>query len=300
VVRTKQRRSGNLVARLGRRAVRRLTPSSVEGRVALAQMAAVGAIGLVIAADVEATAVSGRLFGGLVIVIGFALLRALSIGRRLASSTVALDAIGTAVVLAGTGAPQSLLFPLALAGAWWGAHVSRRHTGALYAVAFIVAYGVLVVPDAVRAQVFVLALEDMTIVAIVGVLSDSFVRVDRRAVELSEALDQVPAGAEELALRAGLTRALGVTEVPVDIVLAAARAGLTVVQAELLAYLSMGLTNQEIADATNVSEATVRYRLTRLYRQLEVRGRKAAVARAHELGVQLASAQSPAGQRPCR
>ena len=59
--------------------------------------------------------------------------------------------------------------------------------------------------------------------------------------------------------------------------------GLTVIQAELLAYLQMGLTNQEIADATKVGEATVRYRLTRLYRALGVSGRKAAVQRAMAL-----------------
>ena len=70
-----------------------------------------------------------------------------------------------------------------------------------------------------------------------------------------------------------------------DVLLAAANAGLTVIQAELLAYLQMGLTNQEIADATNVGVPTVRYRLTRLYRALGVSGRKAAIAAARELGL---------------
>jgi LuxR family maltose regulon positive regulatory protein len=73
-----------------------------------------------------------------------------------------------------------------------------------------------------------------------------------------------------------------------DVLLAASREGLTVLQAELLAYLVLGLTNQEIADATSVGEATVRYRLTRLYRALGVRGRKAAIARAHEIGLSVA------------
>jgi DNA-binding CsgD family transcriptional regulator len=288
-------RAASLFERLGRRFARRLTPSSAEGRVALAQMVAVGAIGLVIAADVESPTPDRRLFVGLVIVLGFALLRVLTTGRRLAPSTVALDAIGTAVVLAGTGAPVSPLFFLGLAGAWWAAHVSRRHTGALYAVAFVVAYAILVVPGAVRGHVFVLALEDMTIVVIVGVLSDWFVRVDRRAIELSEALSRAPAGVEKLAVREGLSRALGPMEIPLDILLTAAREGFTVIQGELLAYLAMGLTNQEIADATKVSEATVRYRLTRLYRALGVRGRKAAVARAHEIG--LVSAELPIRRR---
>jgi DNA-binding CsgD family transcriptional regulator len=61
--------------------------------------------------------------------------------------------------------------------------------------------------------------------------------------------------------------------------------GLTALQAELLAYLMLGLSNQEIADATQVSEATVRYRLTGLYRILGVSGRKQAAARARDLGL---------------
>jgi DNA-binding CsgD family transcriptional regulator len=248
-------------------------------------MVAVGAIGLVIATDVESSTPSAPLVVELVIVLGFALLRIMSVGRRLSLSTVALDGVGTAVVLAGTGAPASPFFFLALAGAWWAAHISRRHTGALYAGAFVVGYAILAVPEAVRDRVFVLALEDMVIVVIVGVLSDWFVRVDRRAIELSEALAKAPAGVEKLAIREGLSRALGPMEIPLDILLTAAREGFTVIQAELLAYLAMGLTNPEIADATKVSEATVRYRLTRLYRALGVRGRKAAVARAHEIGL---------------
>jgi DNA-binding CsgD family transcriptional regulator len=109
-----------------------------------------------------------------------------------------------------------------------------------------------------------------------------------RAIELSEALAKAPAGAEKLAIREGLRRALGPMEISMDVLLAASREGLTVLQAELLAYLVLGLTNQEIADATSVGEATVRYRLTRLYRALGVRGRKAAIARAHEIGVEAA------------
>ncbi len=87
----------------------------------------------------------------------------------------------------------------------------------------------------------VYAPEDASVVFIVGLLSDWFVRVDRRAIELSEALARAPAGAESLAIRDGLTRALGPMEISVDVLLAAARAGLTVIQAELLAYLQMGL-----------------------------------------------------------
>jgi DNA-binding CsgD family transcriptional regulator len=221
----------------------------------------------------------------LAVFIGFAGLRIVSARRMLATSTLVLDAIGTVLFLAGTDAPSSPYFFLALAGAWWAAHVRRSRSGVVWAVAFVAAYAILVVPGAVRDQLVVHAIEDGSVVFIVALLSDWFVRVDGRAIALSEALAKAPAGAEKLAIREGLRRALGPMEISMDVLLAASREGLTVLQAELLAYLVLGLTNQEIADATSVGEATVRYRLTRLYRALGVRGRKAAVARAHEIGV---------------
>ena len=217
--------------------------------------------------------------------IGFASLRIATARRSLANSTLVLDAIGTVLFLAGTDAPSSPYFFLALSGPWWAAQVPRWHSGIVWALAFAAAYGLLVVPGAIRDQLVVHALEDSSVVVIVALLSDWFVRVDARAIALSEALAKAPAGAEKLAIREGLRRALGRMEISMDLLLAASREGLTVLQAELLAYLVLGLTNQEIADATSVSEATVRYRLTRLYRALDVRGRKAAVARAHAIGM---------------
>ena len=222
---------------------------------------------------------------GLVIFVAIGSLRIANVNRKLAVSTLVLDAAGTAVFLAGTGAPSSAYFFLAIAGAWWAAHVPRRDSGALWAAAFTVFYVILVVPVAVADRVFVHALGDATVVAIIGVLSDWFVRVDARALALSEALATAPAGAERLAIREGLNRALGPMEISLDVLLAASREGLTVIQAELLAYLALGLTNQEIADATKVSVPTVRYRLTRLYRALGVRGRKEAAERARALGL---------------
>ena len=217
--------------------------------------------------------------------IGFAGLRIVSARRSLATSTLVFDAVGTVLFLAGTDAPSSPYFFLALAGAWWAAHVRRPRSGVVWAIAFVAAYAVLVVPGALRDQLVVHVIEDASVVFILALLSDRFVRVDVRAIELSEALAKTPAGAEKLAIREGLRRALGPMEISMDVLLAASREGLTVLQAELLAYLVLGLTNQEIADATSVGEATVRYRLTRLYRALGVRGRKAAIARAHEIGV---------------
>ena len=222
---------------------------------------------------------------GIPIAVAFSMLRVTSSRRRLAASTLAMDAVGMTLFLAATGAPGSAYLFLALAGAWWAANIPRRHSGALWASVFAIGYGTLVVPGAIRDGQFLYALENVTMVSIIGLLGDWFIRVDRRALALSEALAAAPAGAEKLAIRNGLKRALGQMEISLDVLLAASNAGLTVAQAELLAYLTLGLTNQEIADATKVSEPTVRYRLTRLYRALAVRDRKGARGRARELGL---------------
>ncbi len=92
-------------------------------------------------------------------------------------------------------------------------------------------------------------------------------------------------------MKAGLSRAIGGGLVPIDALLAAGQLGLTASQTELIPYLMLGMSNQEIADALSVSEATVRYRLTRLYRCLGVKGRKAAAERARELGLGGAAAR---------
>ncbi len=115
----------------------------------------------------------------------------------------------------------------------------------------------MAVPSSSAASV----LEHAAILVIFALLSDWFVRVDKRALELNEALTVPPFGSEQLAIRDGLLRALRTMDVPVDAVIAAGQVGLTAVQAELLAYLMLGLTNIEISDASGLSEATVRYRL---------------------------------------
>jgi hypothetical protein len=118
----------------GRSSVR-LLASEPKRRVTLAHLVAFAAIGLVMAIDTRGTA-PASLFVGLVIVSGFALLHVVSAGKALAPSTLALDAVGTAVVVGGTGAPASPLFLLGAAGVWWAAHVPRRQTGLLHAAAF--------------------------------------------------------------------------------------------------------------------------------------------------------------------
>jgi DNA-binding CsgD family transcriptional regulator len=252
-------------------------------RVLVAHVAAVLGTSLVLMTGSTDERIGAALGLGMMVAIGA--LRTANVRRSLATSTLALDAVGTAVFLAGTGAPSSAFFFLALAGAWWAAHVPRRHSGTMWAAAFTVVYLILVVPAAIMSGLLVHALGDASVVVIIGVLSDGFVRVDARALALSEALAKAPAGAEKLAIREGLTRAYGPMEISLGVLLAASREGLTVIQAELLAYLTLGLTNQEIADATKVSVPTVRYRLTRLYRAIGVQGRKEAAGRARQIGL---------------
>jgi DNA-binding CsgD family transcriptional regulator len=264
-----------------RKSILPLDPATL--RVLVAHVAALLGTAAVLLAGTEEAQLGAAL--GLAMFVGIASLRVASVRRSLAVSTLILDAAGTALFVAGTHAPSSVYYFLAIAGAWWAAHVRRRHSGSMWAGTFVVVYALLVLAPAVEDRMLIHALEDVAVVVIIGVLSDWFVRVDARAIALSEALAQAPAGAEKLAIRDGLTRALGPMEISIDVLLAASRAGLTVVQAELLAYLVLGLTNQEIADATKVGVPTVRYRLTRLYRALGVSGRKAAIAAARELGL---------------
>jgi DNA-binding CsgD family transcriptional regulator len=219
------------------------------------------------------------------IVAAFTFLRMATLGRRLTASTILLDAGGMAVFLAGTNAPGSPFYLFVLAGVWWAAHVRRPRGGLIYGIGFLTAYVLLVLPVALREESISVILTEITAVSVIGVLCDWFVGLDRRVLAMNEAIRAAPVGIEHLAIREGLMRALGPVHVPVDVVLAAGQLGLTADQAELLSYLVLGLSNLEIADAMDASEATVRYRLTRLYRALGVRGRLAAARRARELGI---------------
>jgi DNA-binding CsgD family transcriptional regulator len=227
----------------------------------------------------------GLILTALLIGIGITALQVLTVRRRLAPTTLILAALGMLLLVAGTGAPTSPFYVLALAGVWWAAHVPRPRSGWIYGLTFAVGYALFVFPAAFRDRMLVEAFEDVSVVIILALLCDWFVRVDRRALELSEALHATRFGPEHLAIRAGLQRALGNMDIPLDVVLAAGQLGLTAIQAELLSYLVLGLTNLEIADATRLSEAAIRYRLTRLYRMLGVSGRREAADRARELGL---------------
>ena len=254
-------------------------------RVLLAHLAALAAALGVTVLQRTPAATSSQMVIAFGIVLGISALRTATVQRPLALTTICLDAVGTVLVVAGTGAPGSPFGWFALAGVWWAAHLRRPRSALIYAIVFAAAYAVLVVPEAIRQHELASAFERIGALMVVAFLSDWFVRVDRRALELNEALKAPRFGPEHIAIREGLERALGNLKIPLDVVLAAGQLGLTAIQAELLSYLVLGLTNQEIADAMHLSEAAVRYRLTRLYRTLGVTGRGEAADRARELGL---------------
>ncbi|MDP9251196.1 MAG: helix-turn-helix transcriptional regulator [Chloroflexota bacterium] len=252
-------------------------------RTAVAHLAALAGALLLMAVDRPPELNGAGTLTVLGIVVGLSVLRTVNVRRRLALSTLALDAVATVVLLASTGAAGSPLYVLALAGVWWAANIPRPRSGLAYAVAFAVAYALLVVPEAMREHALAGAAQNVVALIVVAFLSDRFVRVDRRALELNEALEAPHFALEQVALRDGLLLALRSMDIPMDVVVAAGRIGLTAIQAELLSYLVMGLSNQEIADASGVSESAVRCRLTRLYRAFGVRGRLEAAQFAREL-----------------
>lgn len=218
-----------------------------------------------------------------VLALAFAGLRIATIDTNLASSTYVLDAIGVAVFIGGTGGAASPFLALALAGAWWAAAKGGR--GAVYGLAFSLAYVVLVAPHAARDGDLAAILYQPAFVLVIGVLGDRLRVAGAGPTGDHAALNSEAYELQREHVKAGLDRAVHGGPVPVDALLTAGPLGLTATQTELIPYLMLGLSNQEIADALSVSEATVRYRLTRLYRSLGVRGRKAAAQRARELGL---------------
>jgi DNA-binding NarL/FixJ family response regulator len=262
-----------------------LSSDDARLRTAVAQLAALAAALVVTAVERPPELSASRALTVFGVVLGISVLRTVNVRRRLAVSTLALDAVGIVVLLASTGGASSPFYVVALSGVWWAANIPRPRSGLAYGVAFAAAYLLLIVPQALREQALAAALQSGLALIVVAFLSDRFVRVDRRALELNEVLEAPPFAAEQIAVRDGLLLALRGMDIPMDVVVAAGRIGLTAIQAELLTYLVMGLSNQEIADATGVSESAVRYRLTRLYRAFGVRGRREAAQFAHELGL---------------
>jgi DNA-binding CsgD family transcriptional regulator len=147
-------------------------------------------------------------------------------------------------------------------------------------------YVVLVLPGALQRGTLAEAAEDLLTVVVLALLVDWFMAVDRRVVVLSRVLDAgIALGGSPLELRRRLGVAAGDSPLPIDTLVVAGRLGLKADEVELLGYLLLGFGNAQIAEAIGRSEATVRYRLTGLYRSLDVRGRREAIRTARELGL---------------
>jgi len=257
--------------------------------IALVQAVAVGAsLALLLAGS---RWVGGDITLSIVVLVGLGLLRTLTAGASLATSTLLLEPFGVAVFLSGTGAAASPFLPMALAGIWWAARSPRgrhvrayrilrgsggmkldsgaeveigadRPTTLVYGIAMAIAYGLLVGPTAMRDGMAAEAIED-GIVLVAGWL---MAEVAARSVQAAGAVRQapatpIPARADEEALK------------------------LDPAESHLLACLAAGLTNRQIAEVMQVSVGRVRYRLTLLYRTLGVEGRAQAVERAREMQV---------------
>ena len=256
--------------------------------IALVQAAAVGAsLALLLAGSKW---VGGDITLSIVVLVGLGLLRTLTAGASLATSTLLLEPFGVAVFLSGTGAAASPFLPMALAGIWWAARSPRgrhvrayrilrgsggmkldsgaeveigadRPTTLVYGIAMAIAYGLLVVPVAVRDGMAAEAIED-GLVLLAGWL---MAEVAVRSVRAAGAVRQAPA--KPIPARAD------------------AELKLDPVESHLLACLAVGLTNRQIAEVMQVSVGRVRYRLTLLYRTLGVEDRAQAVERAREMQV---------------
>jgi DNA-binding CsgD family transcriptional regulator len=211
--------------------------------------------------------------------------RYLALRLRTGSWIVLVDALVCLVAVSLTSAPHSEFHFVALAGIWWAGRLVSRHGAASYAVAFLLPYTVLVLPDAWQRGALAEAAEDLLTIVVLALLVDWFMAVDRRVVHLSRVLHAgIAQGDSPLELRRRLGVAAGDSPLPIDTLVLAGRLGLRADEIELLGYLVLGFGNAQIAEAIGRSEATVRYRLTGLYRSLDVRGRRAAILRARELG----------------
>jgi DNA-binding CsgD family transcriptional regulator len=224
-----------------------------------------------------------------IVLLGLGLLRVLTAGVSLATSTLLLEPIGVVIMLSGTGGAASPYLPMALAGIWWAARSGRgrpvrafrivrefralrldegtevevgheRPTSLAYGIAMAVAYSLLILPVALRDGIVAEAVEDGIVLVAGWLLAEIAVRSARAAhakAQASATPIQVRRDVEPLNL--------GPTE------------------SHLLACLALGLTNRQIADVMQASVGRVRYRLTLLYRTLGVDGRAQAVARARAM-----------------
>lgn len=237
----------------------------------------------------EPEASSGRwLPGATLIAVGLSSLRVASVRRHLSWSTLVLDGVGTALLLASTGAPGSPFTFLVLAGTWWASLLPGR-SARTYVVPFAIAYVVFVVPSAIEDGALMLAVEELIIVFLVGVLAH------RLAPTHGDALDAKPMVSAARSLVPELNMAAPERASHEDT--ADSRSDWTTDEIELVGHLAIRATAREIASALHVSETTARRRITRLYHALGVNDRRAAVARARALGLSLPGVAGTASQR---
>jgi DNA-binding CsgD family transcriptional regulator len=228
-----------------------------------------------------------RFLPGVAVSAALVVTRYLALRRDVGAWIVPVDAIACLVVVVWTSAPLSEFHFVALAGIWWAGRLVPRRGAVLFAAAFLAPYAIVVLPDGWQRGYFAEAADDLLTVAVIALLVDWFMSVDRRAMALSAALRLGESRRESaIEVRRRLALAAGESPVPVDTLVVAGQLGLTANQIELLSYLVLGFGNAQIADAIGRSEATVRYRLTSLYRALGVAGRAAAIERARDLGLE--------------
>ena len=183
---------------------------------------------------------------------------------------------------------------------------ARRPTSLVYGVSLAVSYTLLLALPALRDGLVTEAVEDAIVLGGVWLLAELFVLAARRR-EADTAASAPALPADDAPAEVGPPDAAAVspdlmeTEVlepakpvttaeyvaSVEIAPATEHVELTPIESHLLACIAIGLSNRQIAELLQVSQGTVRYRLTRLYRSLDVHGRAEAVDRARQLGMAL-------------
>lgn len=199
-------------------------------------------------------------------------------------AVIAADAVATVVMLRMTGAPDSPFCAFGFAGAWAAAVRAGPHGGRWYAGLLSIGALVAILPGAFAQGMLSEALANLVSVLAVGELADALLMADPRVRLVADALLHAPGTPPGPDVRRRLGAVIG-DALPLDAVMAAGHLGLTAEQTELVGYLLLGLTNQQISDAASVSEATVKYRLTHLYRDLHVQSRAQAVERVRSAGL---------------
>ncbi len=265
-------------------------PALSQARAWMPTAAAVLAIGAIMAV-LQSKGDAAQFGGGwaLAVAIVIALTRALTTQLPFPLIRLSIDVSVTTTLVLVTGSWFSPFYLLLIAGIWWAAcQAGTRWAGVLYASIFAVAYGFAGMSASLAADRVQEAIEDVVLAIVVGLLADLHLKIDARAMALTKVLADLQRGGHSLStLRARLTQAVSDVVLPLDSLLVGGQMGLKAQETELLGLLMLGLTNQQIADAMHVSEATVKYRLTHLYRRMGVRGRPSALARGHALGLAL-------------